>query len=69
MIKKSAHKLFWIGNDKNLGRVGIFLNEKWMDKFTYIDNVSDRMILIKVSVQGIIVTVIAVNALCFVQCW
>lgn len=49
--------------------VGIFLNEKWMDKFANISNVSDRMIFIKVLVQGIIVSFITVNALYFVQYW
>lgn len=49
--------------------VGIFLNEKWMGKFANIGIVSDRMIFIKVLVQGIIVSFITVNALYFVQYW
>ena len=30
--KASKYKLFWVGNEKGLGGVGIFLVKKWIGK-------------------------------------
>ena len=33
--KAVEYKLFWVGNEKNLG-IGIFLAKKWVDSYSYI---------------------------------
>ena len=38
--KAAEYKLLWIGNEKGLGGVGIFLVKKWFDKIIYISSVS-----------------------------
>ena len=43
--KTAQYKLLWIGNEKGLGEVGIFLAKKWADKVINISRVSDRMIV------------------------
>ena len=43
-----------MGNEKGLGEVGIFLAKKWIDKVIVISRKNDRIIIIKVLVQGII---------------
>ena len=42
--KSTRYKLFWMGNDKGTGGVGIFLSEKWVDKVIDVNRVSDRII-------------------------
>ena len=55
--KAAQYKLLWIGNGKC--SVGIFLAKKWVDKVINISRVSDRMIVNKVFVQGIIFSLIS----------
>ena len=54
IVKKAAQyiKLFWIGSDKVLRGVVIFLIEKWIDKVLV-----DKVLIDKILVQGIIVSV------------
>ena len=47
--KAAKYRLLWIGNEKGLKGAGIFL-----DKVIDITRASERMIVIKVLVQGII---------------
>ena len=54
--KAAEYKLFSMGNEKDLGRKRIFLAKKWIDK------VNDGMNLIKVLVQGVIISVYSVYA-------
>ena len=58
--KVVGYKLFWIKNEKGLG-LGIFLAKKYVD----ISKVSDRKIVIKGLVHGIIISAIPV---CNLQC-
>ena len=55
--KAARYKLLWIGNGKC--SVGIFFTKKWVDKVINISRVSDRMIVNKVFVQGIIFSLIS----------
>ena len=59
MIKRKAsqYELLLIVNDKGSGGAGIFSTKKCEDKFT-VNSVSDRMIFMKVLVQGIIISII-----------
>ena len=59
--KAAGYKLFWIGNEKGLGRVGIFLAKKWVGKIIDVNRVSDRVI-VSVLVQITIILVISVYA-------
>ena len=43
-LKAAEYKLFWIGNEKRLGRVEIFLAQRRVDK-VFDSMVSDRMII------------------------
>ena len=60
--KRAEYKLFWIGNGKCLGGVGIVLAKKWLDKVIDVSRVSDKRIVINVLIQRIIVSVISVYA-------
>ncbi|KAK3896219.1 hypothetical protein Pcinc_000141 [Petrolisthes cinctipes] len=60
--KSERYKLFWIGNDKGTGGVGIFLAEKWVDKVIEVNCVSDRIIQMKLMVGETIFTAISVYA-------
>ena len=60
--KAAVYKLFWIRNKKGSERVGIFLTKDWVDKVIDISWVSDRMIVIKLLVQGIIISIVSVYA-------
>ena len=57
--KAVEYKLFWIGNEKSLGGMGIFLGNKVFD----ISRISDKMFFINVFVQEIIISVISVYGL------
>ena len=61
--KASDYKLFWIENETGSGGAGIFLAKRWVDKVIVISRGSDRMIVVTVLVQEIIVTVISVYVL------
>ena len=39
-------KLFWSGNDKGTGGVGVLLAEEWWEKVFEVVRVSDRIILV-----------------------
>ena len=60
--KDSRFKLFWVGNDKGMGGVGILLAEKWVEAIFDIKHVSDRIMLIKRVVGKSIVTILSVYA-------
>ena len=60
--KDSRYKLFWVGNDKGMGSVGILLAEKWVEAIFDVKHVSDRIMLIKLVVGKSIVTVQLVYA-------
>ena len=54
------YNLLWIGNEKDIGKVGIFLAKRYIDKVIDVRRVRDRMIVTKVLVQGIIISKISV---------
>ena len=60
--KDSRYKLFWVGNDKVMGGVGILLAEKWLEAIFDVKRVLDRIMLIKLIVGKGIVTVLPVYA-------
>ena len=60
--KDSRYKLFWVGNDKDMGGVIILLAEKWVEAIFDVKLVSDRIMLIKLVVGKSIVTVLLVYA-------
>ena len=60
--KDSTYKLFWKGNDKGNGGVGIFLAEKWWNKVAGVDRVNDRILALKLLVGQTVTTVISVYA-------
>ena len=45
--KGSRSKLFWVGNDKGMGGVGILLAEKWVEAIFDVKPVSDGIMQIK----------------------
>ena len=48
--KDSCYKLFWSGNDNATGGVGVLLAEEWCEKVFEVVRVSDRIILIRMTV-------------------
>lgn len=53
------YNLLWIGNEKDIGEVGILLAKRYINKVIDVRRVSDRMIVTKVLVQGIIISKIS----------
>ena len=47
--KDSCYKLFWSGNDNATGGVGV-LAEEWWEKVFEVVHVSDRIILIRMTI-------------------
>ena len=45
--KDTSMKLYWCGNDRGHGGVGILLALKWIDKVICVRRISDRIILLK----------------------
>ena len=54
--RSSRYKLFWIG------KAGIFLAKKWEEKVIEVSRVNDRIIVIKLMLDGCIFTVVSVYA-------
>ena len=48
--KDSRFKMFWSGNDNGTGGVGILLAEEWWERVFEVVQVSDRIILIRMTI-------------------
>ena len=57
--KDSRMKLFWCGNARGLGGVGVLLAEKWADKVFKIERVSDSLLVLKLIIGRQIFTFIS----------
>ena len=60
--KDSRYKFFWVGNDRGTGSVGVLLAEKWVEKVYDVSHISDRLIVIKLVINEMIVSVLSVYA-------
>ena len=60
--KDSVYQLYWCGNARGLGGVGILLAEKWTDKVFEVKRFNDRVMLLKLIVGNAVVTFISVYA-------
>ena len=60
--KDSRYKLFWVGNKNGTEGVGVLLSEEWIEKVYDINRVSDRIMLIKLSIDKKIITVLSCYA-------
>ena len=60
--KGTRYKLYWSGNDKGTAGVGVFVAEKWIEKVFEVQRVSDRIILVKLTVGQRVVTFLSVYA-------
>ena len=60
--KDSRFKLFWSGNDKGTGGVGVLLAEEWWEKVFEVVRVSDRIILIRMSIGKTVFVFVCVYA-------
>ena len=60
--KDSRYKCFWIGNQPGTGVVGVLLAEKEIDKVLVSKAVSDRLMMIKIIVDEVVVTALSVHA-------
>ena len=56
------YKIFWIGNVKSTGGVGILLAEKWVENIHDIKRISDRIMLLKLLIGNTVFTVLSVYA-------
>ena len=50
--KGSRYKIFWVGNEKVTGGVGIPFSEEWIEKIFDINWVSDRIMMIKLATDN-----------------
>ena len=60
--KDSRFKLFWSGNDKGTGGVGILLAEEWWENVFEVVRVSDRIILIRMTIGKTVFVFVCVYA-------
>ena len=60
--KDSCYKLFWSGNDNATGGVGVFLAEEWWEKVFEVVRVSDRIILIRLTIGKTVFVFVCVYA-------
>ena len=60
--KDSRFKLFWSGNDKGTGGVGILLAEEWWENIFEVVRVSDRIILIRMTIGKTVFVFVCVYA-------
>ena len=60
--KDSRFKLFWSGNDKGTGCVGILLAEEWWENVFEVVRVSDRIILIRMTIGKTVFVFVCVYA-------
>ena len=54
--KDTRYKLYWSGNDKGTAGVGVFVAEEWIEKVFEVQRVSDKVILVKLTVGQRVVT-------------
>ena len=62
MGKDSRFKLFWSENDKGTGGVGVLLAEEWWEKVFEVVRVSDRIILIRMTIGKTVFAFVCVYA-------
>ena len=60
--KDSKYKCFWISKELGTGSVGVLLAKKWRDKAFHVKHVSDRLMMIKIIVDEVVVSVLSVYA-------
>ena len=60
--KDTRYKLYWSGNDKGTAGVGVFVAEEWIEKVFEVQRVSDRILLVKLTVGQRVVTLLSVYA-------
>ena len=62
VAKDSRYKLFWSGNDNATGGVGVLLAEEWWEKVVEVVRVSDRIILIRMTIGKTVFVFVCVYA-------
>ena len=60
--KDSRFKLFWSGNDKGTGEVGVLLAEEWWEKVFEVVRIFDRIILIRMTTGKTVFVFVCVYA-------
>ena len=60
--KDLRYKIFWVGNEKGGGGVGILFSEEWIEKVSDINRVSDRIVMIKLAIDNKIIMVLSCYA-------
>ena len=63
IVGKDPHfKMFWSGNDNGTGGVGILLAEEWWERVFEVVRVSDRIILIRMTIGKTVFVFVSVYA-------
>ncbi|MCU7898061.1 MAG: hypothetical protein KZQ61_05230, partial [Candidatus Thiodiazotropha sp. (ex Lucinoma aequizonata)] len=60
--KDSRYKIFWSGNDKGTGGVGVLLAEEWWERVFEVFRVSDRILLIRMVIGRTVFVFVCVYA-------
>ena len=60
--KSLSYKFFWSGNPSGLGGAGILVSEKWIQKVSDVQRISDRIISIRLPIGSKIFTFVSVYA-------
>ena len=51
--QKSTCKFFWVGKPNGTGGEGILLKEKWVEHLVNVNQVNDRIVVIKVVIGSL----------------
>ena len=62
-------RLYWCGNQKASGGVGIMLAKKWVDKVFEVQRITDRILMLKLIISKQIFTFVALYARQMVGQW
>lgn len=60
--KDTRYKVFWVGNNGGTAGVGILLSEEWVEKVYEVNRISDRLMLIKLAMDKVVLTVLSCYA-------
>src|SRR5450432_315163 len=59
-VRRGGYKFYWSGGDKGMGGVGIMVAKEWVSSVIEVKRVSDRMMVIRMSVGKGVLNVVSV---------
>ena len=60
--KSCQYKMFWVGNNRGVGGVGILVHQKWIESIVDVKRVNDRLMMIKILIDKRVISIVSVYA-------